>query len=524
MKSTQPQLPVPRPPVVAVLGHVDHGKTTLLDTIRKTNVAGGEHGGITQAIGAYQMTVSERSSRATEGSRGIPPGKKTEILRQAQDDFVQERKITFIDTPGHEAFTKMRARGAGAADIAILVVAADDSVKPQTVESIEQIKSAGIPVIVAINKVDLPTAQVDRVKQDLAKHGVQVEGFGGDVPFILISAKQGTGVSELLDLILLVSDMKGLIGDPKAVAEAIVIETRVDKGKGMVATLIVKNGTLTVGDALYDGASQIAKVRAMNDERGTAVKAALPSKPVEVLGFTKLPEVGTTLFGAADEIAQDTPSNTLTGNPTPSLIDELPDFLKPIDLEADRIINIILKTDTAGSLEAIIASLPKKVIVVQRGVGDITEADILSAKSIKAIVIGFGVGIKAGVVKLAETEKVVYRMYRIIYELLDELGEVIAGLKEVLHEERQLGEGQVVAEFPFERDRIAGTKVVSGRLARGDRVKIMRGGTEVARAKIKSLRHGKDDITKADIGHECGVLFDQKLDFTIGDDIIAFTQ
>lgn len=473
-----------RPPVVAVLGHVDHGKTTLLDSIRKTTVAAGEHGGITQSIGAYQVEV-------------------------------KKRLVTFIDTPGHEAFAKMRSRGAAVADIAVLVVAADDSVKPQTIESIGQIKTAGTPMIVVINKVDLPAANIDRVKSDLAKNGVQVEGFGGDVPFVPVSAKQGTGVTELLDLILLVGDMKELVGDPKATIEAVVIETRVDKGKGLVATVIVKNGTLTVGNALYENAAQIARVRAMFDEHGVQVLAAPPSKPVEVLGFVNLPAVGSTLSGAEQKVIE----TVAMQKP----IQELPDFLNPIDLEAERIINIIIKADSAGSLEAITASLPKKIIVVQMGVGDITEADILSAKSTGAVVIGFGVAAKSSAIKLAQTEKVVYRMYRIIYELLGELGEVVAGLKEVLHEERELGKGQIIAEFPFEKDRIAGTKVVAGRLARGDSIKIMRGEEEVARAKIKSLRRGKDDITKADTGIECGILFDQKLDFTIGDAIIAVT-
>ena len=491
-----------RPPIVAVLGHVDHGKTTLLDTIRKANVAGGEHGGITQAIGAYQIKI---------------PNPKSQIPNE-------ERKITFIDTPGHEAFAKMRSRGAVAADIAILVVAADDSVKPQTIESIGQIKNAGIPMIVAINKTDLPTANIERVKSDLAKHGVQVEGFGGDVPFLPVSAKQGTGINELLDLILLIGDMKELTGDTGAGVEAVVIETRLDKGKGMVATLIVKQGTLIVGTALYDRIGQIAKVRAMGDDHGAGVTLAIPSQPVEVLGFTKLPEVGTILTGTTQkEVLTIVSPEPMVPGAAP-VAPELPDFLKPIDLEADRIIKIILKADTAGSLEAILASLPKKVIVVQMGVGDITEADVLAAKSTKAILIGFGVAMKSGVIKLADTEKVAYRTYRIIYELLDELGEVVAGLKEVLREERDLGVGTIIAEFPFDGDRIAGTRVSSGRLARGDRVKIMRGEEEVARAKIKSLRHGKDDLTKVDTGHECGVLFDQKLDFTIGDGIIAFTQ
>ena len=480
---SRPASPAGRPPIVAVLGHVDHGKTTLLDFIRKSNVAAREHGGITQHIGAYQIET-------------------------------KKRLITFIDTPGHEAFAKMRSRGASAADIAILVIAADDSVKPQTKESIEQIKAAGIPMIVAVNKIDLASANIDRVKRDLAKTGVQVEGFGGDVPIVPISAKQGTGVAELLDMILLVSDMKGLNGAADGPLEAVVIETRVDRGKGMVATLIVKIGTLRNGMPLYEGTKQIAKVRAMFDEYGKAVAEALPSKPVETLGFTVPPTIGTVLSNA--------PGNQAAQTPTKKSTSDMPDFLKPVE-EQEEHIKLILKADTAGSLEAVRNSLPERVTLVSTGTGDINDADVLLAKSAVAIVIGFNVVASPAVAKLAQTEKVIFRTYKIIYELLDEIKDVVLGLKEVLVEERELGTGQIIAEFPFEKDRIAGTKIISGRLARGDSVKVMRGGSEVGRAKIKSLRHGKDDITKAEVGNECGVLFDQKLDFAIGDAIIAFT-
>src|SRR3989344_3227310 len=481
--SSRPASPAGRPPIVAVLGHVDHGKTTLLDYIRKANVASHEHGGITQHIGAYQVETNSRL-------------------------------ITFIDTPGHEAFAKMRSRGASAADIAILVVAADDSVKPQTKESIEQIKAAHVPMVVAVNKIDLPGATVDRVKKDLAKVGGQVAGFGGDVPIVSVSAKQGTGIVELLDMILLVSDMKGLEGSPDAPFLAHVIETRLDKGRGMVATLIIKSGTLRSGMVLFEGDRQIAKVRACFDEYGKGVSEALPSKPVEVLGFTILPTIGT--------VVSNEPGVSVVTVPKKKLTNDMPDFLKPMEEEEQKL-KIILKADTAGSLEAIGASLPKGVTVVSTGIGDVGEADVLLCKSSGSIVIGFNVGTKPAVVKLAQTEKVIFRSYTIIYELLDEVNDVVSGLKVALVEERELGVGKVIAEFPFEKDRIAGIKVVSGRLAKGDSVKIMRGESEIGRAKIKSLRHGKDNITKAEQSNECGVLFDQKLDFTIGDGIIAVT-
>ncbi len=490
-KKTEAQT-LSRPPIVAVLGHVDHGKTTLLDTIRHTNVAAGEHGGITQHIGAYQVEVGK-----------------------------EKQKITFIDTPGHEAFAKMRSRGARVADIALLVVAADDSVMPQTKESIEQIKASGASMIVVMNKIDLPTAMPDKVKSDLAKNGVQVEGFGGDIPVIQVSAKTGKGVPELLELITLVAQMKGLDNEPDAPLEAVVVETRLDKGKGMVATVVVKKGTLKFGTLLFEGAKQVARVRAMFDEYGHAVQSAGPARPVEVLGFTSLPSVGSVL--RTDEYLDQKPQETIAPN-APFTAENLPDWLKPVAEQEGRKLTVILKVDTAGSMEAIIAALPKQVELVTAGIGDINEADVLTAKSVKAIIVGFNVKCPPSAERLATAEKVVFRIYTIIYELLDELTEVVSGLKEVLAVERELGTGAVIAEFPFEKSRIAGTKLVSGRLARGDTVKIMRGEEEIARARIKSIRKGKEDTTKVDkAGVECGILFDKKVDFALQDAIIAVT-
>ncbi len=476
---------IQRPPIVAVLGHVDHGKTTLLDTIRKANVASRESGGITQHIGAYQITHKD-----------LP--------------------ITFIDTPGHEAFAKMRSRGAQVADIVLLVVAADDSVKPQTKESIEQIQASGAQMIVVINKIDVPGAIVDKVKSDLAKNGVQVEGFGGDIPVALVSAKVGTGVGELLDLIQLVAQMKELESKPEESLEAVVIETRVDKGKGMVATVIVKQGTLKFGSVLFEGTKQVAKVRACFDEHGKAVTEAGPSRPVEILGFTSLPSVGAVLLSAtsADAIKEKSQKDE------PYTATNLPDWLKPVADQEGQKLNIILKADTAGSMEAVLAALPKKIDVIYAGVGDISDADVLTAKPVQAFIVGFNVKCGPSVMRLAEAEKVIFRTYTIIYELLDELTEVVSGMKEVLSQERELGLGTIIAEFPFEKTKIAGTKVVSGRLARGDSVKVMRGETEVFRAKIKSIRKGKDDVTKVEAGADCGVLFDRNVDFQLSDAII----
>jgi translation initiation factor IF-2 len=484
-----------RPPVVAVLGHVDHGKTTLLDSIRKTNVVAGEFGGITQHIGAYQV-------------RFEPKNKKD-----------SEKIITFIDTPGHEAFMKMRSRGAQIADIAILVVAADDGVMPQTKESISMIKSAGIPMIVALNKIDLPAANPDKVKQDLAKAGVQVEGFGGDIPIAAISAKTGKGIPELIELISLVAEMKGITGNSKQPFEAAVVETKIDKGKGMVATLIVKKGMLVYPSAMFDGENLVGKVRAMIDDKGNRISQAEPSKPVEVMGFTQLPQVGSIITAIPHSKLEKIELKN------PKLIAGLPDFLKPLSEQTENKehLHLVLKADTAGSLEAIMSSLDPRIVIVLGAVGGISEADILLAKASNAFVIGFNVKSSSDVEKLAQTEKVIIRTYTIIYNLLDELSEVVAGIKEVLHQERELGKGVVIAEFPFDETRIAGTRVTEGRIARGDQIKVMRGDIEIGKAKVKSIRHGRDEINKMEVGNECGLLLDKKVDFALNDAIIAFT-
>jgi len=480
-----------RPPVVAVLGHVDHGKTTLLDTIRKAHVASHEHGGITQHIGAYQIDYKTKSK--------------------------ESRKITFIDTPGHEAFSKIRSRGASAADIAILVVAANDSVKPQTIESIAQIKAAGIPMIVAINKVDLAGVIVDKVKSDLAKHDVQVEGFGGDVSCVLVSAKVGTGVQELLELILLIADMKELSGSATDAMTAVVIEAKVDKFKGQVATLLIKSGTLKTTDPLFEGEKSLGKVRALLDEKGAKVIDAGPGKPVEVLGFSSLPSIGeiisTIPIHSEKEIVK-----------TEQKSDNVADFLAAMTLADKKRLKLYIKADTSGSLEAVLEALPKgDVDVVHGSLGDITEADILESGAMGAVVVGFNVKAVSGVDKLALHEKVIYRIYTIIYELLDEMADVVTGMEALLFHERELGKGTIIAEFPFEKDRIAGTKILSGRLAKGDTIRIIRNDVEIGRAKIKSIRQGKNEITKVEVGGECGVLLDKKVDFTLEDGIIAFT-
>ena len=514
-----------RPPIVAVLGHVDHGKTTLLDYIRHTHIAEGEHGGITQQIGAYQIEVKTSSitstfAKATVDKKATADKQKFQPKadRPLDEKIKSEEKkfITFIDTPGHEAFMKMRARGGAVADIAVLVIAADDGVKPQTKESIRIIKEASIPMIVAVNKIDLPSANIDKIKQDLARSEVQVEGFGGEVQIVLVSAKTGKGVSELLEKIIALSQTLTLPHNPDNPLEAVVIETHLDKGKGMVASVLVKVGTLKQGMQIFEGNQEVAKVRALFDEQGMVVKEAPPGKPVEVLGCTRLPIIG----------------SVLRDQPFQKTVKEVPVEMKKqagamdfLTLESpEKSLKIILKTDTAGSLEAIIASLGEGAVIVGSGVGDVSEADVLLAKSTGSFIIGFNTKLKASVVKLAETEGVILRNYTIIYKLLEELNEALSGMQEVLTKERELGKGTIIAEFPYDGKRIAGVKVTGGRLAKGDQVKVMRGEAEAARSRIKSLQHGKEEATKVETGTECGILFDGKVDFELQDAIIAFVR
>jgi translation initiation factor IF-2 len=483
-----------RPPIVVVVGHVDHGKTTLLDTIRKSNITAREHGGITQHIGAYQVKLPSLSDKG--------------------NSFL----ITFIDTPGHEAFSKMRSRGAKIADLAVLVVAADDSVKPQTIEAINQVKEAGIPILVAVNKVDLPSANIDKVKKDLAKVGVQVEGYGGDVPIIPISAKMNTGIKELLEMIQLISTMKDLTILDSADTKAIVIETKLDKTKGKLISLIIISGLLQIGTEVYVGSNKIGKVRAMYDEYGENVSEASLGKPVEVIGFSDFPDIGSviTIKPIIRTSSNDFNNQKVTNKSV------LPDFLKPLNEQIQKI-PVVLKADSAGTMEAIILSISDRINIVYKGVGNINENDIMFAKSSGAFVIAFNVKCESSADKLAQAEKVIFRIYSIIYELLDDLSDVVDNIDTILKKERELGSGIIIAEFPYDNQIVAGVKVTQGRLSKGDNVKIMRNEQEICKLKIKSMRHGKDEINKTETGKDCGVLFDRKFDFKKNDVIIAVT-
>lgn len=481
------------PPVVTVLGHVDHGKTTLLDTIRNTDITSKEAGGITQRIGAYQINVPTKIN-----------------TRDA-------RKITFIDTPGHEAFAKMRSRGAQVADIAILVVAANDGVMPQTIESIDHIKSAKIPFIVAATKVDLPEANLDKLKKQLTKQGVKLEEYGGETPLIPVSAKLGKGIDKLLSMILLLAELQEIKGSSSDRFKGVIIEASLDKGKGPIATVIVKNGSLKKGDMVVTTDGVEAKVRAIRDEHATEVVEATPGTPVELLGLPKVPNVGSIVYKKNEEMMEIPPVQKIELKPPVGTLENPP----PEQLDIKRL-KIILKTDNIGSLEAIIESIKLKenVQIIASGSGNITESDVIMAKSSEAIIIGFNVKPPLQVLKLSQSEKVMIKTYTIIYEMLDEIDDVVkalqmGGLEEVL------GEARILATFDFKDEKVAGIKVISGRIARGDKVKILREGKEIGRAKIKSLRYQKEDITKAEQGKEAGAIISLKLDFLLNDSIIA---
>lgn len=469
------------PPVVAVLGHVDHGKTTLLDAIRKSDIAGREHGGITQKIGASSVEI-------------VYEGKK--------------RAITFIDTPGHEAFMQMRGRGAQASDIGILVVSSVDGVKPQTVESIKILKATGLPFVVALTKSDLPDRNIDLIKQQLAKQEVMVEGFGGDIPIIEVSAKSGHNIKELLDLVLLMWDM-GLSSKAESAwnepFSAIVIESRLDPKAGPRATMVVKSGSVSVKDEVTcEGIT--GKVRSLADDKGAQHPTVGVGQAVEILGFEKVPSVGGVVTKKGE--AQQKVSNVAEVSKV-SLGDE-----------ESSMLSVMIVADTQGSLEAILAALPKEVRVMSQKTGDISEGDVLMAKSTKSILLGFNIKVKNEVKKLAQTEKVLLRDYRIIYELLDEVKDVVEGKKEALVEQI-LGAAKIQATFPFEKSTVLGVKVLEGRVAKGDRIRILHNDEPIGESRIVSLRQGKDQTSKVEEGNECGILISPLLDFTIGDVILC---
>jgi translation initiation factor IF-2 len=489
-----------RPPVVTIMGHVDHGKTKLLDAIRKTRVAEGEAGGITQHIGAYQVDV-------------------------------KGKKVTFLDTPGHEAFTALRARGAKVTDVAILVVAADDGVKPQTTEAIDHARAAGVPIIVAINKVDKPEANLDRVKKQLSELGLMPEEWGGSTVTVETSAKLGTGINELLEMILLVAEIQELKADPKGNPMGVVIESRLDKGKGPVADVLIRNGTLRVGDIFTIGATY-GKVRALFTETGARMDQAGPSTPVEVLGSYEVPTAGDTLqvmpsekeAKALAERRKELKTKVMRGK-----VLSLEDFSKHIKEGERKDLKLVIKADVQGSLEAIAKSIQDlavgniRINIIHRAAGAVTESDIMLARASDAIVIGFNVGLEGNAEALSAQEGVEVRKYDIIYKLIDDVKLAMEGMLEPVYEEVVTGHAEVRNLFKFSKvGVIAGCFVKDGKMVRGGKIRIFRGKDKIYEGKLESLKRFKEDVRSVEQNYECGVAISGYADFEVGDLIEAF--
>lgn len=478
---------IKRPPVVSIVGHVDHGKTTLLDYLRQSKVALAETGGITQAIGAYQLTV--------------PP----------KDKKNPEKIITFIDTPGHAAFTKLRCRGVQATDIAILVVSATEGVKPQTVESINHIKLAGIPFLVAVNKMDLPDASPDMVKAQLAEKEVLVEGYGGEVVCVPISAKTGQGIEELLEMILLLWEMNDFDTDLDLPPEGIIIEAKMDIRRGPVATMLVKKGIFKIGDLIRTSEAN-GKIKSLLDETGKKVSQAEPSKPVEVLGFSCVPQVGSCV-SKTKLVGKNLQKDKKWQESTVCQLDTK---------EEDKRLKIILKTDFLGSLEAIKDSLPAEINLIYASVGQISESDILLAKATGSLILAFRVGITGQVSKLAEYEKVNIKLYDIIYKLLEDLEKSALKILQPDIDEEVLGEAKIIAEFKIKGNHIAGCQVLSGVIKRKSPVHVKRNGQLLANRRLKFLQKQRQEVQEGKKGDELGIVFDKDVDFDLGDVIISY--
>lgn len=491
-----------RPPVVTIMGHVDHGKTTLLDSIRHTKVTQGEAGGITQHIGAYQVEINQK-------------------------------KITFLDTPGHAAFTTMRARGAQVTDITILVVAADDGVMPQTVEAINHAKAADVPIIVAVNKIDKPDSNPERVMQELSEYGLIAEDWGGDTIFVPISALTGKGIDQLLEMILLVSEMEELKANPNRNAYGTVIEAKLDKGRGSVATLLVQNGTLKIGDPIVVG-NTYGRVRAMVNDRGRRVKEAGPSAAVEITGLNEVPQAGDRFVVLEDEktarqVGEARSQKALqeTRNETARVsLDKLFEQMKQGELKE---LNIIVKADVQGSAEALVASLQKidvegaKVNIIHTGVGAITESDIILATASNAIIVGFNVRPNPNAKRMAEEEKVDIRLHRIIYKVIDEIEQAMKGLLDPEYQEKVIGQAEVRTTFKVSKvGTIAGSYVTDGKVTRDSSVRLIRNGIVIFEGEIDSLKRFKDDVKEVSQGYECGITIKNFNDIKEGDIIEAY--
>jgi translation initiation factor IF-2 len=493
---------VPRAPVVTIMGHVDHGKTKLLDAIRSTDVVAGEFGGITQHIGAYQV-------------------------------HARDREITFIDTPGHEAFTAMRARGAGVTDIVVLVVAADDGVMPQTVEALDHAKAAGVPIIVAVNKIDKDEADPNRVRTQMVERGVVPSEWGGDYEFVDVSAKTNLNLDALLDTILVVADLEELKGDPTGRARGTVLEAHLDKGRGPVATVLVEKGTIEVGDALIAGTAY-CRIRAMQDENGREVDVAGPSKPVQILGWSHVPSAGDDFREVDDErearhLAEEREAKTRQAELVTAKRKTLEDLMRETGRAEVIDLNVIVKADVQGSVQALEDSLLKlpqeevRVNIVRAGAGGITENDVTLAMASDAIIVGFNVRPSAGARELAEDEGVDIRTYRVIYDAIDDIKAALSGLLKPEQRERILGEAEVRQTFRVPKlGVVAGSYVRSGVIRRNASVRLVRDGVIVYEGKIGSLRRFKDDAAEVREGFECGIGLENYQDVKEGDIIEAY--
>ncbi|MDF2946020.1 MAG: infB [Bacillales bacterium] len=498
------ELKIERPPVVTIMGHVDHGKTTLLDSIRNTKVTEGEAGGITQHIGAYQVKVNNKP-------------------------------ITFLDTPGHEAFTTMRARGAQVTDITIIVVAADDGVMPQTVEAINHAKAAGVPIIIAVNKIDKPSANPDKVMQELTEFGLVPEDWGGDTIFVPVSAKAGTNIESLLEMILLVAEVEELKANPSRKAIGTVIEAQLDKGRGPVATLLVQNGTLHVGDPIVVG-NTFGKVRAMVNDIGRRVKEALPCTPVEITGLSDVPQAGDRFVVFEDEkkarqIGEARLQKQLVEQRGEKSKLSLEDLFNQIKEGQVKDINLIVKADVHGSVEALSSSLQKievegvKVKIIHSGVGAITEYDVMLASASNGLVIGFNVRPDVNAKRAAEAEKVDIRLHRIIYKVIEEIEAAMKGMLDPEFEEKIIGQAEVRQTFKVSKvGTIAGCYVIDGKISRDSGVRVIRNGVVVFEGKLDALKRFKDDAKEVAQGYECGITIERYNDIKEGDIIEAYVM
>jgi translation initiation factor IF-2 len=500
---------IPRPPVVTIMGHVDHGKTTLLDSIRSSSVAEGEAGGITQHIGAYKVRIQDKESPA------------------------YGREIVFLDTPGHEAFTRMRARGAKSTDIVVLVVAADDGVMPQTLEAIDHAHAAEVPIIVAVNKIDKPEAMPDRVKKQLADRGLMPEDWGGTTVFVDVSAKKKTNLNLLMEMICLVADLQELRANPERSASGVVLEAKLDRGRGPVATVLVQDGTLRASDNFVVG-NVYGKVRAMFDDRGQQLEEAPPSTPVEILGMEGLPQAGDQFVVVADRdkargISEYREQKAREAALAKSSRVSLEGLAEQMKTAGTKELNIILKGDVGGSVEVLTDLLSKlsnekvRLKVLRSGVGAITESDVLLASASNAIIIGFNVRPERKAQELADQDKVDIRLHSIIYELQDEIKRAMTGLLEPTIKETYQGRAEVRETFRIPKvGTIAGCQVVDGLIKRDSEVRLLRDNVVVFKGKVGSLRRFKDDASEVRNGMECGIAIANYSDIKVGDVIEAF--